>query len=378
MHNLKILIAAEIKNALPNAIQRLEGIVETQVAKSIIQSQALYYPAPKPVYAAHELHDIADIQPHPSRDPAMKAALGAKWRGFSCPEQAIALEKMLMRTTNVIYIGACGTGKTFLILSAAKVFGQSRTTIVILPHSGLHLDFIRRADEMQVSWSKWEPNGDYNPNAQIIWAVVEHIEVAKFKMYVFDIEFPAYTHCSKPVSVPIVLQAGALIDFSSTCFIAFSRIAIIAKSFTLSHLWRTTGRRYSLRQPDTQQLSGIKTWDVIRMSVARKNIALQCFEYKDEEDLLEALVDRVAEQLESFGDDDRMMIFTQRVEQAETIANLLGIQAFHAKLDDKSKSTIFHDWRAGMIADKTSCQAANLIKTFQNSGFGMNIGMVYR
>ncbi|KAF7334002.1 hypothetical protein MVEN_02305000 [Mycena venus] len=154
LQSIKLLIAAEIKNNLPSAIQRLEGVVETQVAKSIIQSQALYYPTPKPIYAAHELHDISDIQPHPSRDSAMKEAMGSKWHGFSCPEQAIALEKMLTRTTNVIYIGACGTGKTFLMLSAAKVFGGSGTTIVILPHSGLHLDFIRRADEMQVTWSK--------------------------------------------------------------------------------------------------------------------------------------------------------------------------------------------------------------------------------
>ncbi|KAF7346872.1 hypothetical protein MVEN_01439100 [Mycena venus] len=322
LQSIKLLIAAEIKNILPSAIQRLEGVVETQIAKSIIQSQALYYPTPKLVYAAHELHDISDIQPHP----------------LACPEQAIALEKMLTRTTNVIYIGACATGKTFLMLSAAKVFGGSGTTIVILPHSGLHLDFIRRADEMQVTWSKWEPRGDYNPNARIIWAVVEHIEVEKFKVF-----------CANRFAAGR-LDRFFLDEFHRILTDSHYRDVFLSFSSLADHgaqIFAASATMPPNLMPATQKLSGINTWDVIRMSVARKNIVLQCYEYEEEKELLQALAEKVAEQLKFFGPDDRMMVFTQRVEQAISVAKLLGTNAFYASLDEKSKKAFFDQWRAG-------------------------------
>ncbi|KAJ7913473.1 hypothetical protein B0H13DRAFT_2469122 [Mycena leptocephala] len=54
---------------------------------------------------------------------------------------------------------------------------------IILSHSGLHLDFIRHAAEMGVSCSKWESDGNFDSNAQIIWATVEHIEVQRFHAF---------------------------------------------------------------------------------------------------------------------------------------------------------------------------------------------------
>ncbi|KAJ7829939.1 hypothetical protein B0H13DRAFT_2372231 [Mycena leptocephala] len=181
--DIQLVIQNELQKGLTMAVQRLEGVVQHQIAASTIQSQALYYPRPKPSYAAYELPDVSDIQPHPSRPQAIRKFLGDDWLGFTCPEQAIILETMIVRTSNVLYIGNCASGKTFHNLMAAFVFGGYSTTIAILSHSGLHLDFIRHAAEMGVSCSKWESDGNFDSNAQIIWATVEHIEVQRFHAF---------------------------------------------------------------------------------------------------------------------------------------------------------------------------------------------------
>jgi hypothetical protein len=87
---------------------------------------------------------------------------------------------MIARTSNVLYIGNCASGKTWLNFMAALAFGGHHTTIAILSHSGLHLNFIKHATEMGISCSKWESDGDFDANAQIISAAIEHIEVKRF------------------------------------------------------------------------------------------------------------------------------------------------------------------------------------------------------
>ncbi|KAJ7913469.1 hypothetical protein B0H13DRAFT_2326324 [Mycena leptocephala] len=133
--DIQLVIQNELQKGLTMAVQRLEGVVQHQIAASTIQSQALYYPRPKPSYAAYELPDVSDIQPHPSRPQAIRKFLGDDWLGFTCPEQAIVLETMIVRTSNVLYIGNCASGKTFHNLMAAFVFGGYSTTIAIL-HQG--------------------------------------------------------------------------------------------------------------------------------------------------------------------------------------------------------------------------------------------------
>ncbi|KAJ7814720.1 hypothetical protein B0H13DRAFT_2381540 [Mycena leptocephala] len=125
----------------------------------------------------------------------------------------------------------------------------------------LHLDFIRHADKMQVSWSKWEPRDDYNPNAQIIWAVVEHTEVAKFQIGRLDRLFLDEIH-------RLLTDSHYRDVFLSFASLADHGVQIFGASTTMP----------PILMPAMQKLSGINSWDVIRMSVARKNIILQCYD----------------------------------------------------------------------------------------------------
>ena len=140
----------------------------------------MYWPAPTPNYAAHELREVADIQPHPSRLLQLRQVLNDPEAGFTCYEQAVLLEKMLLRNTNILAIMRCGSGKTFMAMVAAKIDYLEGLTVFILPHSGLHQDFMRRAGNLDLVCSKWEPNGNFNTNAQAIWAAVEHVDFDKF------------------------------------------------------------------------------------------------------------------------------------------------------------------------------------------------------
>ncbi|KAJ7494196.1 hypothetical protein FB451DRAFT_1551352 [Mycena latifolia] len=98
-------------------------------------------------------------------------------------KQAVLLEKIATKRTNILAIMRCGTGKTFMTLFAVKKYGHGNTSFFILPHSGLHWDFERRAREMGLSCAKWNPEQTYDEFAQVVWAAVEHIRFEDFKKF---------------------------------------------------------------------------------------------------------------------------------------------------------------------------------------------------
>jgi len=73
---------------------------------------------------------------------------------FTCPEQALALELALHGQTNFFLIGPTGMGKSCVFLIPAKL-KPHMVTIVLIPLSGLRVDFAMRCHINGIACTEW-------------------------------------------------------------------------------------------------------------------------------------------------------------------------------------------------------------------------------
>ena len=94
------------------------------------------------------------LLPRASTLSRLRLFLGDPNAGFTCPEQGIALEHVLLGKTSVFLIGPTGMGKSavFLIPAMAE---REKMTIVLVPLSGLRYDFARRCTKLSVPCIEW-------------------------------------------------------------------------------------------------------------------------------------------------------------------------------------------------------------------------------
>ncbi|KAJ7081033.1 hypothetical protein C8R44DRAFT_895227 [Mycena epipterygia] len=130
---------------------RLEATINDAVSSGFQRLQSVFLPPlPLPEYSAHHLCPISDIRPHASHLQQFRDSLGIADFVYRYPEQAILVEKVILRDGHVLIIMRCGSGKTFFVLLYVELFSQGRQIIFILPHSGLHEDLRGRANELQI------------------------------------------------------------------------------------------------------------------------------------------------------------------------------------------------------------------------------------
>ncbi|KAJ7016492.1 hypothetical protein C8F04DRAFT_1343061 [Mycena alexandri] len=326
-------MAANIAKMISPEIVRT---LKQEMNASFIESQALYRAKPPPAPDPLRLPAPSDVQPHPSRRLDFANHLGKNFT-FSCYEQAVVLEKILARKTHVLGILTCGTGKTWLALMAAKIYGGKRSSVFILPHSGLHLDLVRRTGQMGIRTSKWDPRGAFDTNATVIWAVVEHLDFDAFKAFM---TFMARSDLLDRIVFDEIhrlltdLHYRDVFQFCST--LSKYGAPIFGASATIPvHLI-----------PLFRQLSGVDSWDIVRMRVGRPNLAIAVHTADTDAELIKDLHAFVLKRLATYGEEDRMMVFAQTVAEAKELARILGTEAFYAGQDEEKKAELFNDWIA--------------------------------
>jgi superfamily II DNA helicase RecQ len=164
---------------------RLEDQVQETVMKAMAEMAHTYFPK---IVANHsnDMVDFSEIVIPPCRLQQLRDFLRNPAAQFSCYEQAVLLELMLRRTQNVLGVLGTGLGKTLVILMQATL-QNNVVTIVVLPMSSLHDDFKRRALELGVSYSRWNSNGKFNPDVNVISVSIEHLGFPGFVKYVYFI-----------------------------------------------------------------------------------------------------------------------------------------------------------------------------------------------
>jgi len=107
----------------------------------------------------HTVRPREPIQlPDPSNLNLLRDFTGTENASFTCPEQALALELVLHGDSNIFLIGPTGMGKScvFLIPAMLKPY---MVTIVLIPLSGLRVDFAVRCQANNIECTEWRSQG---------------------------------------------------------------------------------------------------------------------------------------------------------------------------------------------------------------------------
>jgi superfamily II DNA helicase RecQ len=86
----------------------------------------------------------------------VKKLYGDKDVGWKSTEQEQALAKIMSWTEQVVAILPTGAGKSLLFMLPCTL-PDARTTILIVPLVALHMDMLRRVQEMKIDHLEWQP-----------------------------------------------------------------------------------------------------------------------------------------------------------------------------------------------------------------------------
>ncbi|KAJ6462643.1 hypothetical protein C8R47DRAFT_96617 [Mycena vitilis] len=319
----------------------LEKVIDTRITRMTRESQALHFPRPIPIYGPHDMPPTARIKPHASHLAALRKFCFGPNFSWRFGEQAVFVETMVEQQDNVLSIKRCGAGKTLLELGVTKVFAGEKKTVFILPHSGLHEDFRRRADEFKIPNSKWEPKDDFNPDAKVIYAAVEHMDFEAFKKFLF-------TLCARGDLAWIIFDEihKILTDISyrpiMAMLLSLTRygVPIVGSSATIPPSLMETFFK----------ISGIERWNIIRMRVSRPNVRLCLRKHESRAEALDALQILVAQRIAKYTPVDRCIIFCQSVRDTKKVAEIYGGEPYYSQQTEEGKANnvkIFNAWRNG-------------------------------
>ena len=156
-----------IPSAIDNSIGRMLAIQarrESSVGSSSEPQRDLYIPHPPLIKKLRKF----------LKDPSAQ---------FKTPEQAEAIEFVLLYERHLLLVGPTAMGKTlaYMIPAAERSHG---ITCVLLPPSALHADFDRRCEALGIESSRWTPQ-NANPVTKIVYVSPEHAQMKQFTDYLF-------------------------------------------------------------------------------------------------------------------------------------------------------------------------------------------------
>ncbi|KAF8868612.1 hypothetical protein CPB84DRAFT_1857350 [Gymnopilus junonius] len=333
---------AELIPALVNKISRQVTInigtaLEDKVRETVLNSMAQVVANALPSTSQSSRPDaVSDIQVPPSRLSDLRRFLCRSDASFSCPEQAILLELMIRGEQSVLGILGTGTGKTTAVMLYAKMYSRGKTTLVVLPLSGLHADLDRRARSFGISISRWRRDGKYNSEAAIIYVSIEDVANDEFKPWFRDME-----------------HGGRL------AIIVFDEIHKVItdqdyrepfKKFWVLNLVNTiivglTGTLPPQLLPRFTELT--KThWRIIRTPSVRREL---CYEIKrvGRSEMFDAIAQHASRLVAGYSSTQRCIIFCRTQSIACQIATTLHLDAYTADVDPDIRAKIMEAWISG-------------------------------
>ncbi|KAJ7939629.1 hypothetical protein B0H13DRAFT_2300317 [Mycena leptocephala] len=339
-------VAVDTNSVIQGVVARLEPRLEATINDALSSGfqrlQSIFLPpVPLPDYSSHHLRPVSDIRPHASHLQQFRDALGNNDFVYRYPEQAVLVEKIVLRDGNVLIIMRCGSGKTFFVLLCVKLFSRGRQTIFILPHSGLHEDLRRRANDLQIKHSEWKPNNEFDPQATLIYVAVEYIEFDQFNRFVKELcrqDRLAWFYFEEAHKVWTDRHYREIFD--AVPKLVQYGVPILAASASIP----------DQNLPAFARVTGVEDWQIIRMRVSRPNVKLRFCSYGDMKQTQLALVEYATDQLKKYGPEDRMMIFCPMKQYVKALAPLFNTEPYFSRQDPKEReknNLLFNAWRKG-------------------------------
>jgi len=133
----------------------------------------------------------SSVLPHPSILTLLRSFLHNQEADFRCPEQAQALELVLAGQCSVFLIAPTGTGKSLVFLIPAMQ-NSHKVTIVIIPLSGLRIDFSRRCKQLNIPCTEWKDGR--SPKSTIVIVSPEHLALTSFMSWADNLKHHQLLH----------------------------------------------------------------------------------------------------------------------------------------------------------------------------------------
>ena len=117
--------------------------------------------------------------PHPSNLRLLREFTKNESASFTCPEQALALELANAGNSSFFLIGPTGMGKSSIFFITAKR-ERKKVTIVILPLSGLRIDFAMRCKKHDIDCAEWTMENQHGLQSTIVIVSPENVTRRQF------------------------------------------------------------------------------------------------------------------------------------------------------------------------------------------------------
>ncbi|KAJ7120621.1 hypothetical protein C8R43DRAFT_1136784 [Mycena crocata] len=331
-------VAAE-GNHIPNALTRYdvtEIVRETlgaQQAENALQIKTtltslftelatIHLPPPPPRRFNDQLPRSSSVIVDPSRLRAFRQFLKNDEADFRFPAQGELIELMIARQRHILGILACDVGKTTIIMFLAKTYDASLITVVILPLTGLYRDFHERAIEYDLRVATYNPQSCNSDAAQIIYVSVELAVGDTFLEYAEGLQ-----------------NSGRLARLSR-----HDKTDRAAGDQDANHGLSATIPEHMML--DLCAITGIDSWDVIRMPTQRPNIAY-AVKLHSEATYKKKAVNYITQRLEYYKPDDRAVVYCRTKGVATEIANLLGTKPYTSNTPVAEREALFAAWMHG-------------------------------
>ncbi|KAJ7445561.1 hypothetical protein B0H11DRAFT_2249451 [Mycena galericulata] len=303
--------------------------VASTIRDEMIIQQAILHPTLPPVHSFHELRDVSNVY-------------------------AIFFEKLATNKTNLLAILRCGLGKTWMTLAALRILAPTQQLIWLIPTSGLQADTVLTAKNLGLSIARYKPGAAFNTEADLVWAPIEIIAREDFQTWVKQ-----RVNAGRVWWVVLDEIHKFLTDIGYrpifTHLISLARFG--ARFLGLS------GTAPPPLLPILFALSGITTWDILRMPISRSNIALRAKRHTTHALARAALIADVENVLPTLGDEDRIMIFCRKRDMATEMAAVFNTDAYLAPGQDDPAQAELNEkllpaWRAGLNSRNQPCKVS--------------------
>ncbi|KAF7321249.1 hypothetical protein HMN09_00214000 [Mycena chlorophos] len=290
---------------------RLSHGIHSDISRFGLDLHSRLFPPAAPRLMRSELQDVSNIIPHPSRLLDLRRMLNSETADFTSREQSILWEKLANWDTNLLVAMRCGSQKSLTNILTAKCYANGRTTIIILPVSGLHHGLQTSLVNLDVRHGKFDPNGDFDHDAAVVWATVEQVADPRFTKYA---DHKAATKTLRGVVLDEAHKVATDGDYRPV----MQLLDVLARYGVPVAYLTATAPPHECKKLLTQL--GIPSADFIRQSVCRENITIGIERHPSKEERFEAFVAMVHTVLEEKQVEEKILVFAQTVDLAHRLA----------------------------------------------------------
>jgi superfamily II DNA helicase RecQ len=253
--------------------------------------------------------------------------------------QRDAMQTVLSDPAQLVVVMATGAGKSLLYMLPTLLPG-SLVTILIIPLLALKQDTLRRCDKMGLSYALWHP--DIGTNVPLVIVSAEQTGHDNFRAYLNKLYAMQRLGRIMVDEVQLVLTAAEyrpsllllreLREFTTP-------IVCLSASLPPTLMPKLEGR---MLMPKPK---------VVRSCTDRPNLIYSVKKLDLEgEDFQRHVVEAVNVQKNMLKPEDKMIVYTQTTKEAELYAELLGCEAYYAKVQDgdsEEKLSMMNRWMLG-------------------------------